>query len=55
MLTLVNVQHEAVEVNSLFFSVFHMRIKQIHEHGFPCALKKRHKGKHQGFNMENRI
>lgn len=33
----VDVQHEAVEVDSLFMSVFHPGVKHIHEHGLPCA------------------
>lgn len=36
-LTFVDVQHEAIEVNSLFSSVFHMGVKNVHQHGFPCA------------------
>lgn len=36
-LTFVDVQHEAIEVDSLFTSVFHVGIKHIHEHGLPCA------------------
>lgn len=37
ILTLVDVQHEAIEVDSLFTSVFHMGVKQVHEHGLSCA------------------
>lgn len=37
ILTFVDVQHEAVEVDSLFTSVFHTGVKHIHEHGLPCA------------------
>lgn len=36
-LTFVDVQHEAIEVDSLFPSVFHMGVKNVHQHGFPCA------------------
>lgn len=36
-LTFVDVQHEAIEVYSLFTTVFHVGKKQIHEHGLPCA------------------
>lgn len=37
LLTFVDVQHEAVEVDSLFATVLHMGVKQIHKHGLPCA------------------
>lgn len=35
--TFVDVQHEAIEVDSLFKFVFYMGVKQIHECGLPCA------------------
>lgn len=37
ILTFVDIQHEAIEVDSLFMGVFHTGVKHIHEHGLPCA------------------
>lgn len=37
ILTLVNVQHKAIEVDSLLTSVFHAGVENVHELGLPCA------------------
>lgn len=39
ILTFMDVQHEAIEVDSLFRSVFYTGVKDIHEHGLSGAWK----------------
>lgn len=37
ILTLVDVQHEAIEVDSLFTGVCHAGVENVHEPGLACA------------------
>ena len=42
VLTFVDVQHEAMEVDPLLTTVFHVSVKHVHQHGLPCAWNQRH-------------
>lgn len=37
ILTLVDIQHKAIEVDSLFTGVFHAGVENVHEPGLSCS------------------